>query len=231
MKRIILVLMLVMITDLMAMPQKTTRKSVFGVTSGISIPFSEFANDRFTWDAGFAAPGPGIEAEYLYYGKIFGFSSSVGYASLFFNEKGYLAEYDRTMNGYGVNEITAGNYQVMKFLVGFTLKVPEFSNTEIMLLFNIGYARSIHPDVRVTNSELGVINSMKRDGGGSPAVSAGLKINYWLNDRYGLSLKGSLDNTRPAFFDATASDGFFFMPIDYASINIGFVMNLNTPEL
>jgi hypothetical protein len=231
MKNTLAIMALLATVTLTGHAQQKVRKSVFGVTSGISIPFSDFANDSFTRDAGFAAPGPGIEAEYLYYGKVFGFSSSVGYANFFFNEKGYLAEYDRTLNGYGVNEMAAGNYQVMKFLMGFTLKTPEFRHTEILLLFNVGFSRCVHPDLRVTNSELGVINSMEKDAGGSPAVSAGIKINYWLNNRYGFSLKGSLDNTRPAFFDVTAPDGIFFMPIDYASIKIGFVMNLKRPSL
>lgn len=231
MKRLTIALLVLMLTAVTALSQKTPRKSVFGASAGVSIPFSDFANRTFTRDAGFAFPGPNIEAEYLYYGNYFGFSSTIGYANFFFDKNACQSEYDRTMNGYGTNEVSAGNYQVMKFLIGFALKTPEFKNTEIMLLFHLGYARSVHPNLEVTNSELGVIGSMKRDAGGSPAVSAGLKINHWLNERYGISLNGSLNNTRPAFFDETAPDGFFFMPIDYATVNLGFVMNLKTPSL
>jgi hypothetical protein len=231
MKRLTIALLVLMLAAVTALSQRTPRKSVFGASTGVSLPFSDFANNRFTRDAGFAAPGPNIEAEYLYYGNYFGFSSAIGYASFFFDKNAYLSEYDRTLNGYGTNEVSAGNYQVMKFLVGFTLKTPEFKNTEIMLLFHLGYARSVHPTLKVTNSELGVISSMEKDAGGSPAVNAGLRINYWLNERYGFSLNGSLNNTRPAFFDETAPDGIFFMPMDYASVNIGFVMNLKTPTL
>lgn len=229
MKRLTIALLVLMLPAVTVLPQKTPRKSVFGASTGVSIPLDEFALKYFTWDAGFAAPGPNIEAEYLYYGNYFGFSSAIGYANFFFDKNAYLSEYDRTLNGYGTNEVSAGNYQVMKFLVGFTLKTPEFKNTEIMLLFHLGYARSVHPTLKVTNSELGVISSMEKDAGGSPAVSTGLRINYWLNERYGFSLNGSLNNTRPAFFDETAPDGIFFMPLDYASVNIGFVMNLKTP--
>ena len=214
-----------------ALPQKTPRKSVFGASTGVSIPLDEFALKYFTWDAGFASPGPNIEAEYLYYGKIFGFSSSIGYASLFFNEKKYQAEYDRTMNGYGINEVSAGNYHVIKGLVGFTVKTPEFSNTEVMLLFHLGYARAVHPNLLVTNSELGVINSVARNTGRGAVASMGLKINYWLNERYGVSLNGSLNGMSSGFIDETGPDGNFQMPMNHANINIGFVMNLKTPSL
>jgi hypothetical protein len=231
MKRLTIALLVLMLTAVTALPQKTPRKSVFGVNTGISIPLDEFAVKYFTWDAGFASLGPNIEAEYLYYGKIFGFSSSLGYASLFFNEKKYQAEYDRTMGGYGTNGVSAGNYQIIKALVGFTLKTPEFNHTEVMLLFHLGYALAVHPNLVVTNSELGVINSVARNAGGGPVASAGLKVNYWLNERYGLSLNGSLNGMSSGFIDKTAPDVTFRMPLNHANINIGFVMNLKTPSL
>jgi len=213
------------------LPQKIPAKSVFGASTGVSIPLDEFAVKYFTWDAGFASLGPNFEAEYLYYGKIFGFSSSISYTSIFFNEKAYQSEYDRTLNGYGTNEVTAGNYQIMKFLVGFTLKTPEFSNTEVMLLFHLGYGVAMHPNLLVTNSEFGVINSVTRNAGRGAVASMGLKINYWLNERYGVSLNGTLNGMSSGFIDETAPDGNFQMPMNHANINIGFVMNLKTPAL
>ncbi len=231
MKRLTIVLLVLMLTAVTALPQKSARKSVFGVNAGVSVPFNEFADKTFDYDAGFATVGPNIEADYLYYGNYFGFSSSIGYASIFFNEKAYKSEYDRTLNGYGNNEVSAGNYQIIKALVGFTFKIPEFSHTEVMLLFHLGYAVAVHPNLLVTNSELGVINSVARDAGGGPVASAGLKVNYWLNERYGVSLNGSVNGMSSGFIDETGPDGNFQMPLNHASINIGFVMNLKTPSL
>lgn len=207
-------------------PQKPGKKSVFGVNSGVTVPFDDFADKTMNYRAGFASAGPNIETECLYYGKIFGFSSSIGYASVFFNEKAYQTEYTRVLEGYGTNVVTAENYQMLKFLVGFTLKVPEFSHTEVMLLFHLGYALTVHPDLLVTNSELGEINRVSKDAAGAPVSNAGLKINYWLNERYGLSLNAGLNLTRPGFYDNTGPGGSFFMPIHYSNINVGFVMNL-----
>jgi len=231
MKRLTIALLVLMLPAVTVLPQKTPGKSVFGASTGVSIPLDEFAVKHFDWDAGFASIGPNLEAEYLYYGKIFGFSSSLGYASIFFNEKKYQAEYDRTLDGYGINGVTAGNYQIMKFLVGFTLKTPEFSHTEIMLLFHLGYAVTVHPDLVVTNSKLGVINSVTRNAGGGPVANMGLKINYWMNERYGISFNGNLNGMSSGFIDETAPDGNFQMPMNHANINIGFVMNLKTPAL
>jgi len=231
MKRITIAFIMLFFITVTVTAQKPAKKSLFGASTGITIPLDEFAVKYFTWDAGFAAPGPNLLAEYLYYGKIFGFSSSLGYSSLFFNEKKYQAEYDRTMGGYGTNDVSAGNYQVIKALVGFTLKTPEFNNTEVMLLVHLGYAVAVHPNLLVTNPELGVINSVARNAGGGPVANLGLKVNYWLNERYGISLNGSLNGMSSGFIDETAPDSNFQMPMNHANINIGFVMNLKTPAL
>lgn len=230
MKRLFLAILVLILTVNPLFPQKAGKKSLFGVNAGLSLPFDEFAQNTFHYDAGFAGPGPNIEAEFLRYGKYFGFSSSIGYASIFYKEKDYQAEYDRVLNGYGSNEVTAGNYQVLKFLVGFTLKIPEIKNTEVMLLFHLGYALSVHPNLIVINSELGEINSAQQDAGGAPVSNAGLKINYWLNERYGLTLNGGINLTRPGFYDGTGPGGSFFMPIRYANANIGFVLKLNAEK-
>lgn len=230
MKQTIVILALLNIMMLPGQAQEKVRKSVFGVNTGVAVPTNEFAQHTFTYDAGFAVPGPGIGAEYIYYGKIFGFSSAIGYTNFFFNEKDYLAEYDRALEGYGINEMSAGNYHVMKLLVGFALRIPEFSHTEIMLLFHLGAALCIHPEIEVSNSRLGVINTVESSIGRSPVSNATLKVNYWISDRYGLTLNAGLDATRPSFHDSTGPEGFFFLPIRYTGINLGFVMNLKTPR-
>ncbi len=231
MKRLTLALIAFILAAGIALPQKAMPKSIFDVNAGVSVPVDEFSYNTFRYDAGFASPGPNIEAEYLRYGKFFGFSASIGYASIFFNEKDYKAEYDLALDGYGTNYVTVGNYQVLKFLVGLTLKIPEFCHTEVILLFNLGYAVCVHPELSVTNSELGEINSVARDAGGSPVSNTGLKVNYWLNERYGLTLTAGVSQMRPGFYDPTGPGGSFFLPLHYANINAGFVMNLNPPVL
>jgi hypothetical protein len=231
MKRTILFSMVLFLAAVTALPQKRTWKSVLGAGAGVSIPYKEFSYNTFRYDAGFASPGPNLEAEYLFYGKIFGFSTAIGYSSLFFDENAYRAEYDRTLGGYGINEVSAGNYQVLKILAGFTLKLPEIEHTEVMFLFHLGFAHTVHPDLLVTNSELGVINSIEKVSGAGPAANAGIKINYWLNERYGISLNGSVSTTTPSFTDYTAPDSYFGLPVYCAAVNVGFVMNLRTPSL
>jgi len=79
----------------------------------------------------------------------------------------------------------------------------------------------------VTNSELGEINRVPKDAGGAAVSNAGLKINYWLNERYGLSLNAGLNLTLPGFYDGTGPGGSFFLPVHYSNFNVGFVMKLN----
>jgi len=229
MKKLFLALLALIVVANPLFPQKSAKKSVFGANAGLSIPYKEFSRNTWGFYSGFAAPGPNIEAEFLRYGRLFGFSSSIGYASIFFNEKDYKSEYDRVLSGIGINEVAAGNYQVLKFLVGFTLKIPEIRNTEVLLLLHLGYALSVHPNLSVTNSELGEINSIDRDAAGAPISNATLKINYWLNERYGLTINGGVNLTGPAFYDETGPAGTFRLPVRYVNTNIGFVMRLN-PE-
>lgn len=231
MKKIFAVLALVIIVTATGHAQEKIRKSVFGANTGLSVPYKEFARKTFSYDAGFAAPGLNIGAEYMYYGRVLGFSSSIGYSSFFFNEKAYRAEYERTLDGYGTNTVSAGNFQVLQFLLGFTLKLPEIEHTDIMLLFHLGYALSVHPDLVVTNSEYGVINSIGKNAGGSPAANAGIKVTHWLNEKYGVSFNLGMSSANPSFNDSTGPGGSFLMPVKYANINVGFVMNLKTPSL
>lgn len=209
--------------------QQKDIKSVFGAHTGVSFAIDEFALSTFRYDAGFATMGPNIGIEYLWYGKIIGFSSSIGYSNIFFNERDYLSEYDRVLGGYGTNDVSAGNYQVLEFLVGFTLKIPEINQTEIMLLLHLGVARSFHPPVTVTNSQLGIINSVPGGSDTSPVSNATLKINHWLNDTYGITLNAGVNSTRPAFNDTTGLEGYFFLPMHYVNVSAGLVIRLNHP--
>ena len=49
MKRLTLALLILMLAAVTASPQKTPGKSVFGVSTGVSVPLDEFALKTFTW--------------------------------------------------------------------------------------------------------------------------------------------------------------------------------------
>jgi len=229
MKKTFTIMALVILVIANCHAQKKIPKLVFGANAGLSVAIDEFALNTFRYDAGFATMGPNIGIEYLWYGKIIGFSSGIGYSSIFFNERDYLSEYDRVLDGYGTNDVSTGNYQVLKFLVGFTLKIPEINHTEVMILLHLGAARSYHPPVTVTNSKLGEVNTIVRSSEVSPISNATLKINHWLNDIYGITLSAGVNSTMPSFHDETGVGGSFFLSIHYVSINGGVVIRLNRP--
>ena len=207
--------------------QNENKKSVLGINSGISIPFDEFDNKTMAGYAGFAGAGANVEMDFLrYVGRFFGLSSTIGYASISFNENAYKAEYDRILDYFGETVVDAGNYQVLKGMVGMIIKIPETKHTEVLLIYQLGYTMSVHPDILVSNSELGVINSVEKNRAWSSISNAGIKINYWLSEKYGISLNYNLNFTKPNFHDNTGLGGPFALPIRYQNINVGFVMNL-----
>jgi hypothetical protein len=226
MRKTVSTLLILLVSTSICNSQAENKKTLFGVNAGVSLPYGDFSNRKMEINAGFASAGPGFEFDLLRYGRFFGLSSSIGYANIFIDEYAMTSGYDRALNGYGENTVTAGSYQFLKGLAGFIIKVPEFSNTDIMFLFHLGYAVGVHPDIEVTNSELGVVNSVKKSAAGSVIGNAGVKVNYWLTGRYGLSLNYGVNLTRPCFKDETSIDGLFFLPVRYRNFNIGFVMNL-----
>jgi len=122
--------------------------------------------------------------------------------------------------------VKAGNYHLLKGLLGLILKIPETKNIEVLLVFQAGCAMSIHPDLLVSNSELSVINSVKKDTKWSAMSNTGIKINYWLTEKYGISLNYSRNYTTPGFSDVTSIERVFFLPVRYQNINVGLVINL-----
>jgi hypothetical protein len=207
--------------------QEYNRKTIFGVNAGCSLPYAEFAAKTMTSYAGFASPGMNMEIDLLgYINRFFGFTSGIGYASFFFGEKAYQAEYDRILAGYGENTVSAGNYQVLTGVLGFILKIPETSHTEALIVCRMGIAMSVHPDLVVTNSKLGEINTVSKNSDWNLAGNMGLKVHYWLTEKYGISFNYSLNFTGPDFRDDTGLGKSFFLPVRYMNINAGFVMNL-----
>jgi hypothetical protein len=177
--------------------------------------------------AGFASPGINMEIDLLRYtSRFFGFTSGIGYASIFFREKAYQAEYDRILAGYGENKVSAGNYQVLTGVLGFILKIPETRHTEALIVCRLGIAMSVHPDLVVANSKLGEINTVGINSDWNSAANMGLKVHYWLTEKYGITLNYSFNSTRPHFRDDTGLGKSFYLPVRYMNINAGFVMNL-----
>ncbi|HBC77215.1 MAG TPA: hypothetical protein DCZ51_01225 [Bacteroidales bacterium] len=226
MKKPVLAILLILVTTLVT-AQKENKKSLVGINSGISIPFDDFADKKMENYSGFAAPGANIEIDFFRYtGRFFGLSANIGYSNIFFNEKAYKSEYDRILNNYGKTAVTAGNYQMLKGLIGLILKIPEIRNAELLLVFQLGGSMNVHPDLLVTNSELGEINSVKKDTEWSTMSNTGIKINYYLTEKYGISLNYNLNFTKPAFNDETSVEQTFFLPVRYQNINVGLVINL-----
>jgi hypothetical protein len=208
MKKPVITILIFLLSITMVNAQKENKKSIVGINSGISIPYADFANKKMEYYAGFAGTGANIEIDFFRYtGRFFGLSSNIGYSNIFLNEKAYKSEYDRILENYGETTVTAGNYQILKGLIGLILKIPETRHAEVLLVFQLGYSMSVHPDLLVTNSELGEINS-------------------YLSEKYGISLNYGLNSTRPGFYDETSNEKVFFLPVRYQNINIGLVINL-----
>ena len=227
MKKTAITLLFLLIGLNLIFSQEYSRKTIFGVNAGCSLPYAEFAARTMTSYAGFASPGMNMEIDLLRYtGRFFGFTSGIGYASFFFREKAYRAEYDRILAGYGENSVSSGNYQVLTGVLGFILKIPETRHTEALIVCRLGIAMSVHPDLVVTNSKLGEINTVSKNSDWNPTVNMGLKVHYWLTEKYGITLNYSLNSARPHFRDDTGLGKSFFLPVRYMNINAGFVMNL-----
>jgi hypothetical protein len=227
MKKTAIILLFFLIELNLLYSQEYSRKTIFGVNAGCSLPYAEFAAKTMTSYAGFASPGMNMEFDLLRYtSRFFGFTSGIGYASFFFREKAYQAEYDRILAGYGENTVSAGNYQVLTGVLGFILKIPETRHTEALIVFRMGIAMSVHPDLIVTNSKLGAINTVSINSDWKPTANMELKVHYWLTEKYGISFNYSLNSTRPYFRDDTGIGRAFLIPVRYMNINAGFVMNL-----
>ncbi|MCU0378684.1 MAG: hypothetical protein MUC78_10540 [Bacteroidales bacterium] len=227
MKKAALVILTIILTISQGYAQKEHKKSILGINGGVTIPFDTFDNKTFEGYSGFAGLGGNAEADFfLYAGRYFGFSSTIGYANVSFDAEAYIAEYDRVMNNYGETSAETGNYQVLKGMLGIVFKIPASDKTDVLLIFQLGCAMSVHPDITVSNSELGVINSFEKNIAWSPASSAGLKINYRVSEKYGISLNYNINYTKPGFDDNTGVEGIFFMPVRYHNIGAGIVINL-----
>lgn len=221
------ILILILSLTISAVPAQKERIRTIIINSGISIPYSDFANKTMVIDAGFAGVGMNIGIDYLSSkDRFLGFCASAGYSIMNFDRKDYKSEYERVLNDDGEITVTAGNYNFFKTVVGLTAKMPEFHSIKILFIAQVGGSFDIHPEIKVDHSRYGIINSIHQDHDWALIGNLGMKVNYKLSDKYGVSLGYCLNSLRPAFYDDSSLVGTFFMPVRFQNISLGFIFKL-----
>jgi hypothetical protein len=191
---------------------------------GPSIPYAEFANKTFTSRAGFAKAGANLDLDITRYGRrgIFGIYAELGLANIFFDEKSYIAEYERILNIEGTTTASTGSYQFLTVHGGFLIRFAEFLDTRIIMQAGIGYSLCRHPELAVTNSYWGEINTVNSDLDLQIGSSASIKLERSLNEETGIHLSYSLFACLPDFRDTESFREYtFYLPVRYQGINIG----------
>jgi hypothetical protein len=207
--------------------QDENKKNVFSGHLGISIPTKEFAGTTFGYDAGFATAGGNIELNYYRYtGKYFALNASIGYAFFGFNEGAYTDEYYHALSRTDGIVTEAGAYQFLNASFGLAFKIPVGRRFEVLFVPMIGLALCHHPDLVVTDDEMGVINSISKDN--ALAGSAGLRgqLNYFFSEKYGINLSYSGFSIKPTFGDETSFEQHFDLPVSFQNISIGLTIML-----
>jgi hypothetical protein len=143
-----------------------------------------------------------------------------------FSKKAYKSEYERVLNDDGEITVTAGNYNFFNTVIGLTAKMPEFHSIKILFIAQVGGSFDIHPELKVDHSRYGIINSIPQDHDWALIGNLGMKVNYKISDKYGVSLGYCLNSLRPAFYSNSSLVGNFFMPVRFQNINLGFIFKL-----
>jgi hypothetical protein len=226
MKKLFILILLLLFT-ISSVPAQKERIRTLVVNSGISVPYSDFANKTMVIDAGFAGVGMNIGVDYLSSkDRFLGFCASAGWSNINFNKKAYKSEYERVLNDNGEITVIAGNYNFFKTVVGLTAKIPEFHSIKILFIAQVGGSFDIHPELKVDHSRYGIINSIPQDNDWALIGNLGMKVNYKISDKYGVSLGYCLNSLRPAFNSNSSLVGNFFMPVRFQNINLGFIFKL-----
>ncbi len=195
--------------------------------AGIAVPYSHFAQNTFSYNAGFARSGVNMEIDFLYYlGKYFGTGITAGYTRFGFDKEAYRTAYNEALMQDEDIDITAGNYQVAKSTLHFIMKYPLFDQTEVMISGQIGYALSVHPGLRAVDARLGEINTVQRDVGGRHFTGTSIRIHQPVSKKIGIALSYNRYYTKPSFDDATGEEDHFYLPISYQNINLGLIVLL-----
>jgi hypothetical protein len=207
--------------------QNENKKNVFSGFLGVSIPTNEFAETTFEYDAGYATVGANLELNYYRYtGKYFALNVSIGYAAFGFNETAYTNDYYSALNRTDGIKTEAGTYQFLNTSFGLVFKTPIGNDFEVLFIPMLGFALCHHPDLVVTDSETGVINSVSKDNSGAGSAGIKAQLNYYFSEKYGINLSYSRFSTTPSFSDETSYEQHFTLPVSFQNINIGFTVIL-----
>ena len=221
------ILILIFSLTISAVPAQKERIRTIIFNSGISVPYSDFAKKTMVQDAGFAGVGMNIGIDYLSSkGRFLGFCASAGYTNMNFNKKAYKSEYERVMDDDGEITVTAGNYNFLKAVIGLTGKIPVHDNIQLLVIPQVGGSFDIHPEIKVDHSRYGIINSIHQDHDWALIWNLGVKVNYKISDKYGISLGYCLNSMLTAFYSNSPIVGTFFMPVRFQNINLGFILKL-----
>jgi hypothetical protein len=222
-----LILILILSLTVSAVPAQKERKRIIIINSGISLPYSDFAKKSMVEYAGFAGAGMNIGIDYMSSkGRLLGFCGSAGYSIMNFDRKDYKSEYERVLDDDGVITVTAGNYNFFKAVAGLTARIPEFKNIEILFIAQMGCSFDIHPEIKVDHSRYGIINSVSQDHDWAITGNLGMRVNYNISDKYGVTLGYCINSLRPSFYNDNSLVGTFFMPVRFQNINLGFILKL-----
>lgn len=195
---------------------------LFGMQAGTAIPFSEFSgksfDDRYS---GFATPGGTFQAEFINQGSnISGFSVNIGYSWMGFDTKAYTDEYFPVLNDPMLS-VQTGNYHMARISFGWVLKAPVSEGLRVMIVPGIGAAAIWHPEIMVTGTEYGILNSIERSTGYSGTVGLEIKLGYDITDHLCAALCYSLNYASPYLQDSTSPEGSFWLPMQFHGLNIG----------
>jgi hypothetical protein len=206
--------------------QGEVKKNCWGIQAGIAIPYSYFAKNTFEYrDPGFAMAGGNLEADYFRYaGRFFGLSLNLGYAWMGFDREAYVNAYREILPDQEIHA-EAGIYQVGKATGGFIFRTPGRYRTEFVFIPWIGYSGTRHPEIVVTSSGYGAINSIEKSYGFRAITGITLIACYDVTERIKISLGYRRNATGPHFSDRTSLDGFFSLPVRYQNISLGVHMN------
>lgn len=204
--------------------QEPVKRNALHFSAGAAVPYDEFAKSTFTNRAGFAQTGVNIEGGLIHFDrrKIFGLYADAGYAYLYFNEKRYLAEYERVFEDVGSMIVSTEGYHFLRAEVGLLVRTIAILDTRIIFQSGVGYTLFRHPYLSATNTYWGVVNTVNSDLDIQLSGSAGIRLEHTLDEYTGIYLSYQLFASRPDFRDTESySAQTFYMPVRTQQINLG----------
>lgn len=193
-------------------------------SAGAAVPYDEFAASSFTYRAGFARTGVTLDGGVIHYGrrKILGVYADATYAFLPFNEKRYLAEYNRIFEDVGIMSVSTEGYHYLRAEVGLLIRTIAILDTRIILQAGVGYTLFRHPCLSAINTYWGIVNTVNSDLDFQLSGSAGIRLEHALNESTGIYLSYQWFASKPDFRDTESyRDHHYYVPVRTQQINIG----------